>query len=225
MASLILSCHLISCTYYLLRAEGLLNIFGLSLKLKIKNAKKYSVKTCKVLDSVSVWWIGWCEREVKSNNGVGLCVYVYVTMPLLWIQVNVLEYEMSPVGQTGFCSQTASCHNPITSPFPPCPVVSLLCILFKYCRTTYASVCTHACIKAQSLKHVQKGNSAGNYTTSIHEIFIQTGYLRHSLQVCFLSVADSSVLWKSDNSEEEKKHESKLETRTQRQICNFRLYK
>lgn len=118
--------------------------------------QKYSVKTFKDYDFVSVWWIGCCEWEMKSNNVVGVCVYVYVMMPLLWLQVNMQENEMSPVGQTGFCSQTASCHNPITFPFPPCPVVLLLCVLFKYCRTTYAWVCMHACINTQMHKRIEE---------------------------------------------------------------------
>lgn len=93
---------------------------------------------------------------VNGHNGGG---NLHVMMVFLWVRVNVLVYEMTPVGQTGFCSQTASCHNPITFPFPACPVVLLLCVLFKYHRITCASVlhaCMHALTHKQTRAHTQR---------------------------------------------------------------------
>lgn len=76
------------------------------------------------------------ERGVRERTACDEDIFVSVLMHqcmkwLLW-------------GETSFCSQTASCHNPITFPFPPCPVVLSPSTLFKYHRTPDSLVCMRA---------------------------------------------------------------------------------
>lgn len=113
----------------------------------------------------SLWKIICCKMPMKRNNGRRGGVCVHVMMVLLCVRVNVGVYETTPVGQTGFCSQTASCHNPITFPFPACPVVLFLCALFKYHRKTYTPYArVHALTRAHT--HTQTNRCVHTHTNS-----------------------------------------------------------
>lgn len=109
----------------------------------------------------------------KRNNRVRLCVFVLMLFcecmkRLLWGRL-ISVHKLHPV--------TIQLHFH----FLLCPVVLLLCTLFKYRRKTHASVCRRASVNTQVRAHTQT-RSACNHTTTIHETFIQTGYL-HQLSV------------------------------------------
>ncbi len=123
---------------------------------------------------------------------MSLCVHMHVMMVFLRVRVNVQVYETSPVGPTGFCSQTASCHNPITFPFPACPVVLLLCVPLKYHRKTCASVCTHACINTQTDAHTYRQTQLVTTLPPSMKYSFRQGIYTSCMS--FWRVADSSAL-------------------------------
>lgn len=117
----------------------------------------FNLKWCNIFKKADISSFHWRERfgccwwEMERNNGMRACTYSMCTVQWFFVRWSWCECMKRLLwGRLASVHKTASCHYPITFPFPACPVVLLMYALFKYRRTRYATAYSHACINTDA---------------------------------------------------------------------------